>query len=79
MTQQQNTRPQKPAPTSSTGWISELALADAYHISRTALHKLLRRAGIPYKKAEHTTPTGSRFFRIYWPAHLHPQARIIEK
>lgn len=65
-----------PAP--NTGWIAERALADAYHISTSALHKLLRRAGIPYKKINHTTPAGSKFFRIYWPAHLHPQARITD-
>ena len=67
-----------PTPAPKTGWIAERALADAYHISTSALHKLLRRAGIPYKKVTHTTPAGSRFFRIYWPAHLHPQARITD-
>lgn len=78
MTQQQNPRPQKTAPKSPTGWIAEIALADAYHISPSALRKLLRRAGVPCKKAALTAPSGSRFFRTYWPAHLHPQARITE-
>ncbi len=61
---------------SASGWISEWALADAYHMRPAALRKLLLRAGMPCKKTHHITEAGSAFWRTYWPAHLHPDSKL---
>jgi len=57
------------------GWISALALADAYRVTVGTLRRILRACGVPHLKKHLTTPQGSRITRTYYPATLYPRQR----